>query len=367
MTSPCTCRRVRKAHEVDSSRSYLDQVLSELCVEIGAAYVPIDDFGRVGYIEYRSGKRVFFKNTCFDINPFGASKIAQDKDYCAKMLRRAGINSPPGEVIVSPRYKKLIGAKNHRSAATWNPYEDAIRAIGNATFPLYIKPNDQSNGDGVARAYSAGQALEHIAYLFQRFDHVLIQPQLQGSEYRVVVLDDSVVLAYRKAPLSVTGDGRRSIAELCESALRRREGGPAEPVNYEEIRRHLERSGRTGDDIAVAGDVVELLPNANISSGGSLRDVSTRVHPQYDAICRKATRSIGLRFSGVDIICDNIEKFDPNYVVLEVNAGPGFYNFGSLGNREHCIVTALYKKLIHAMQAGAGCGRDPEMAAGGPN
>ena len=339
---------------MDVSRSYLDRLLSELCAESGATYVPIDDFGRVGYIQYPSGDKVFFKNTCFDINPSGASKIAQDKDYCARILRKFGINSPSGTLVVSPRYKKLIGRKNRHIVAAWEPFGDAVRAIEEAAFPIYIKPNDQSNGDGVARIYSAEQALEHVALLFQRFDHVLIQQHLPGKEYRVVVLDDSILLAYRKAPLSVTGDGRRSIARLYSSAVTMRASGLSHDVNHDEVQRHLERAGKTFDYVAAVDEVVDLLPNANISSGGSLRDVSTRVDPRYEAICRKATRCIGLRFSGVDIICSDIESFDPGYVVLEVNAAPGFFSFGSQGDKEHRIVKSVYGALIRAMQRSQG-------------
>ncbi len=44
------------------------------------------------------------------------------------------------------------------------------------------------------------------------YDAVLIQPIVEGSEYRVFLLDDDVLYCARKHPPSVTGDGVHSVA-----------------------------------------------------------------------------------------------------------------------------------------------------------
>ena len=62
------------------------------------------------------------------------------------------------------------------------------------------------------------------------YDAVLIQPIVEGIEYRVFLLDDDVLYCARKYPPSVTGDGVHTVRELLAAhndALRARGLSPA--------------------------------------------------------------------------------------------------------------------------------------------
>jgi len=81
----------------------------------------------------------------------------------------------------------------------------------------------------------------------------------------------------------------------------------------------------TPDSIPHQGAKVLIRKNANLSTGGTAKDVTDLVHPQVATLAISAARQLGLDISGVDIITSDISKplSETNGAVVEVNAGPG--------------------------------------------
>jgi len=72
------------------------------------------------------------------------------------------------------------------------------------------------------------------------------------------------------------------------------------------------------------GEVVYLRECANLSTGGTARDVTDLIHPRVVAMCERAARVIGLDVCGIDLILDDIAE--PRGLItasFEVNAAPG--------------------------------------------
>ncbi|NOR60925.1 MAG: ATP-dependent carboxylate-amine ligase [Rhodobacteraceae bacterium] len=334
---------------IERSQNYLANILSTLCAEIGASLFLEPVFQRAGYIEFKNGKKVFFKGTSFDINGQGAAQIAKDKDYSARFLAMSGLQVPEGVLCFSPRFTEKMMRKNAEAARQLTSFSNAIAFAEQHGYPLIVKPNEGSEGDGVRRIVGVEDLCLHISKLFNEHERVLVQRQYDGSDYRVVVLDGNVISAYRRIPLNIVGDGTASVIDLMQAKAKEIKNSGRNPtlvLDQFAISEFLAVSGRSSTDIPGDGEVWPLLPNANLSMGGEIEDVTDVICPEFSEISAQAASALGLRYAGVDILCSGIHQFDPSYIVLEVNSAPGLNNFGRSGKRKNDKVVELYRVLI---------------------
>jgi D-alanine-D-alanine ligase-like ATP-grasp enzyme len=222
-------------------------------------------------------------------------------------------------------------------------------------FPVVVKPNTGSFGAGVATVGNRRQFYRAMRTVFDELGgHVaLVQRVAEGSDYRIAVLDDDVIAAYRRRPLSVTGDGRHTIMELCERKLDAlsRQGRPLhiEPEDPR-ISCRLERMQLSPHHVLPGGTDVFLLDNANLSTGGDAVDVTEHIHPEFRGLAVRIARDIGLRFCGIDLVTSSSLQESPiGYTVLEVNAAPLFDHFVTLGEAQQRRVEAIYGRILQAM------------------
>jgi cyanophycin synthetase len=79
--------------------------------------------------------------------------------------------------------------------------------------------------------------------------------------------------------------------------------------------------------VPATGEVVPLRRNANLSTGGTSKDVTERVHPDVARLCRRVAATIGLDICGIDLRLPDIGGPVPpdagGVGVIEVNASPG--------------------------------------------
>ncbi len=333
--------------------SYFSKLLESLCSEIGAELTLEPTFERAGIITFANGRRRFFKGTNFDLNGSAAAQIAQDKDFCAKFLRMAGLNCPESKVGFAPKCIAKWKAKNPGVAAALDPFASAENAARDWGFPLFVKPNEGAEGEGVQLVHDAGQLKAHLEALYAEHDRVLIQKPAQGEDFRLVVLDGALMLAYQRLALSVTGNGHDTVKDLLDqktaslsSAGRR----AIAPIDDPRIAVYLAGQGLSAAHCPAAGQTVRLLANANLSTGGAVVDRTDGVHAHYHDIARRAADAVGLRFAGVDILCSALGEVDPGYTVLEVNAAPGLNNFATSGGHANRRVSELYRAVLQTLE-----------------
>ena len=308
------------------------------------------DYGYAGRLVGASGRSHFFKGTVLDINAAGAAALARDKDYAARFLAAAGLRVPRGLLVHAPRRRAALHLKNPAVAARLadtRAAETFARLVG---YPVFVKPNEGSEGEGVTRAGDP-QALDAaLDQLFTQHDRVLVQGSEAGEDFRAIVLDGRVLAVFQRKPFCVTGDGTSPLATLVASAVSGLGGnGKGTRINADDPRilGHLAASGWVPESVPGAGDEVTLLPNANLSTGGRAVDVTTSIAPAFAGVATEAARALGLRFAGVDLIATGPDN--PAPVVLEVNAGPGLSYFHRLGADEAATVERIYEGLVDAL------------------
>jgi cyanophycin synthetase len=247
-----------------------------------------------------------------DRTPAVAESIAQDKHLTKELLAAAGVPVPAGRPVEDA--------------------EDAWAAAREVGLPVVVKPQDGSQGRGVAvNLTTRERVLEAYAAAAAVSPDVMVERFVQGRDYRLLVVGDRLVAAACREPPQVIGDGIRTIRALVEKANAdpRRSDGHATSlsrIRLDDIAQAvLGGQGLTTDSVPAPGARVVLRGNANLSTGGSATDVTDEVHPDVATRAVEAAKVVGLDICGVDVVAPRVDRpmEETGGAVVEVNAAPG--------------------------------------------
>lgn len=325
----------------------LGQTFAEIATEIGASILMEPEWKIAGQITFKNGSRSYFRYNSLDLNPMGASDIAKDKGFASFFMQSMGYKTISNNTFFSPAWGKAIGEPERN-------IDMAYAYAQQLTFPVIVKPNSGSQGSGVTLVHNKKEFYFAMRAIFRVDRIAIVQPHITGNDYRVVVLDNKVISAYRRIPLNVVGNGKSTIRQLLEKKQQQFVAISRDTVikiDDVRIKNKLKHRGLTLDSIPNKAEVIYLLDNANLSSGGDSVDVTKKVHPKFKKLAINLTRDMNLRLCGVDLIIDgDIADKPKNYWILEINAAPGLDNYVKLGKEQVQIVKALYRKVLKHME-----------------
>jgi D-alanine-D-alanine ligase-like ATP-grasp enzyme len=326
--------------------SFVTPVLKKVAKKAGVKILVEPKYQYAGQIIFPDGRRHYFKGAFIDLNSVGAAEIARDKAYASFFMKAMGYSTIEGREFFTPRWCKVIKSKNGLLEAC-----KYAKKIG---YPVVVKPNDLSQGIGVCKVYSEKELRLAASAIPARCRAFLVQRVVEGSDYRVVVLDGEIISAYRRLPLCVIGDGKSSILFLLkhkqawfEKSGRDTVINPADP----RVASKLKRQKLSLASIPAREEHVVLLDNCNLSTGGDAVDVTAIMHNDYKKLAANIARDMGLRLCGVDIMTEgDIAKPCKDYHVLEVNAAPGLDHYADLGKAQQKVVEDLYLRVLLALK-----------------
>lgn len=237
-------------------------------------------------------------------------EIAGDKQRCKRLLSEHGIAVPMGILAKSP--------------------EEAAAAAAELKGSVVLKPLCGSQGRGVSLYLTRPREIR-AAYLLasQKGPEVLVEQQVFGRQYRILVVSGRMVAAAERLPAMVVGDGRSTVLELVhtENLNPLRGVGHERPMTRIPLDRVAEscvrRQGLTFGSVPTAGQAVYLRDSANLSTGGSAVDCTDEVAQAARELAQRTAQVVGLDVAGVDIISPDIADEGAPAWVLEVNAAPG--------------------------------------------
>jgi cyanophycin synthetase len=289
-----------------------------------------DSLVQLGYGKYRR----FIQAAMSDRTSCIAVEIAADKELTKKVLSRSSIPVPRGVIATSEA--------------------EAVEAFKEIGSPVVVKPLDGCQGRGVSLNLTSESEVANAFRIAREYSKdVLVEELFEGRNYRALVVNGSVVAASERLPAHVTGDGSHTISQLIEISNRdpRRGDGHEKPLTRIKVdsimSAYLNKRGLTLDHVPAEGEVVYLREGINLSTGGTAKDVTEKVHPEVAGLCERAARVIGMDICGVDLVLKDISEPVSRGGIIEVNASPGIrmHHFPSEGQARNvgaAIVEMLY-------------------------
>lgn len=324
------------------------RLLFEAAADLGGRVEMETQFGHLGQFVSAQGDRCPIFGNAVSLNTDAAAAISADKDYTARLLAHKGLKTPRGQLVTSASFAQKLRLKDARAARNLPTLEDGIAFAQQSGFPVFSKPNRGSEGFGIRSALNVADLKADLEALLTSETHCLVQEAIPGRDYRVVILDGQVVLAYERRPFSVTGNGKDTLAALCDVALEnlsRAHRGTKLDRDDPRMSRHLAAQELGWDQVPSEGQMIALLPSANLSTGGSLIDVTNDLPEEAHWLAHAAAAHIGLALAGVDILSPDLTQGVDDAIILEVNSAPGLDGYASAGplewDRARDIVIAM--------------------------
>ena len=240
-------------------------------------------------------------------------EIAQEKFRTKQLLRQAGIPAPAGEVVDDLR--------------------DALRVAEDLGFPVAVKPEVGNHGHGITACVAAASDMELAFLSAQKICRpVVVERSLTGFDFRLLIIDGRLVAAAQREPAHVIGDGKSTIKELIDIVNQ----DPRRGFGHERMltrividdmtHRLLAMRDYSVDTVLPASERLHVKSTANLSTGGTSRDVTDQVHPDVRFMCERIARIVGLDCIGIDIVAPTLDQplNAESAGVVEVNAAPGF-------------------------------------------
>jgi D-alanine-D-alanine ligase-like ATP-grasp enzyme len=326
--------------------SFIAELLTRLAPQIGATFVVEPEFQNTGYITFASGRRVFFRDNRFDLNPLGSVKLVQDKAHTAHFLRHFGYHTP--DWLTFWGATSFPGAPNPRHPSA------AVAFAAAHGYPVWVKPNDASQGRAVYCCHNEAELLDAATAALAASPVALVQAHAPGHDWRIVILDGQPISAYQRIPLTVTPTGHHTLRQLiAQRQAEFQQSGRDTTIRLTDPRllRCLARAGLTLDSTPPPGNPIRLQDIANLSAGGHCRDVTAHLHPTFAKLCAQIAQDFRLRICGIDLTAPDITAPLETYQILELNSAPGLDNYAhpDPAAQEHLIDT-LYLKLLRAVE-----------------
>ncbi len=123
---------------------------------------------------------------------------------------------------------------------------------------------------------------------------MIVQEQITGDEFRILVLFGKVILAINRIPAHVIGNGTDTIKKLIEdenASNPLRGNGYDNPIAYipidTEMKGYIAKQCYNLESILEEGKKLQLRGNSNTGTGGTIQDYTHLIHPEIQEICAK--------------------------------------------------------------------------------
>ena len=210
--------------------------------------------------------------------------------------------------------------------------EEAYKAAEQIGFPVVVKPLDQERGEGVTVDILDNETLKTAfisACACTPSRQVIVERQVAGICHRIFILGKQLLYAVKRMPMSVQGDGIKTIQQLVEDHASAQiliapwlRGDM--PLLDDLALLTLAKANFTGSSVPPKGTWANLRPIESTQWGGVDEDVTTHVHPENISAALTAAELFGLFTAGVDMISADISKpwHKNGAIINEVNFAP---------------------------------------------
>lgn len=274
------------------------------------------------------------------IEPVGHFAVthAGNKWATLRLMKQAGLPTLPSSLAASE--------------------EQAVQIAAKLAGPVAVKPASSDKGVGVSVDLQGEDAVR-VAYrtAARNGPLVLIEKFAKAHDHRLLVVDGKLIAAARRIPAQVTGDGKRTVAQLVDEL----NSDPRRGTGYSDVLERivpdrrmealLARQSLALDGIPAEGRTVRLSNAGNISQGGTA--VPVGMHPDNVAAAERAARVLRLDVAGVDFLSPDPSRSwrEGEGWILEVNAPPGLRPHW-VADPEQDVVSPIVRSSFPDSEAG---------------
>ncbi len=253
------------------------------------------------------GRTVITRESLSEFTSAVAMARCDDKRLTRRLVAENGIAVPKGRLAT-------FDERDH----------EFLEEVGD----VVVKPTRGEQGKGITVGISSAEDLDAaLARARQEHPHVLIEQRAPGDDLRLVVIDGKVVAAALRKPAEVIGTGHHTVRELIEAQSRRRAaatGGESRIPIDAVTESTVTEAGWSFDDVLPEGERLRVRRTANLHQGGTIHDVTAKVHPHLCDVGVRAAHAIGIPVTGIDLLVPDVSE--PEYVFIEANERPGLAN-----------------------------------------
>lgn len=253
------------------------------------------------------GRTVSCRESLTDLTSAVAMSRCDDKAVTRRFLSRAGLHVPEQELLRDEEQALAFLQRHQR---------------------IVIKPARGEQGVGVCVDLREPDEVQAAYALASGIcERVVGERFVTGEDLRIIVINDEVVAAAVRRPASVVGDGEHTVTELIHKQSRRRaaatQGESVIPMDAE-TERCVRDAGLAMDQVLQKGQRLNVRKTANLHTGGTLHDVTGRLHPTLAKAAVCGAQVLSMPLVGFDFIVPDVEQ--PDYAIIEANERPGLAN-----------------------------------------
>lgn len=263
---------------------------------------------------YNHKKKVFFDSLPLGNSYLSSSQRLAENKWRAKIhMQEHGLPVSKGKV-----FRHVSSALNYAKKIGW---------------PVVVKPPSSSlsqytnididNKTDLIKAIKEAKKHENT---------FLVEEQLNGYNYRILIINNKIIGGLLRHPPFVIGDGKSTIKKLVENKNQNPLRGKSDQPNTtlhkitfnEEKLIFLLLKKLTPESIPKKGEKVILHHKINTSSGADLYDVTEKIHSDNRQIFIRCAEIFDAKVLGIDFIAPDISKSYKNQRcgIIEVNTMP---------------------------------------------
>ncbi len=230
-------------------------------------------------LENSNKKRFFIFGLDLGLNSSSTKLLVRDKVGLYNVLKYHKIPILEHKLFLKP------GSLGTKKEGQWG---EMIKFFKKNKQSIVCKPNAGGGGIDIFLAQNQNELEKSVTELFKKYRAIAFSPYVKiENEYRITVLDDEVLLVYKKV--------------------------------------------KKENDFQF-----------NLSKGAFGKVVKDKkVLEELSYLALKATKTIGLRLANVDVISVN-----GKFMIMEINSGLMFEHFVKQGEKEKQIAEKIYEKIL---------------------
>lgn len=304
---PCN-RRMRILYDAFRADAW-----SHAAERIGAGYKSLPN----GVAEIaRDGRRFMLRKNMPSVDDSMVVKRCGEKPEVHSLLARSGIPVP------------------HHTIIRVGEFERALEMLRSSPGPLVVKPaNGTGGGAGVStNVTTAKQLRKAVAWARGYCSRLLIERQVPGECYRILVMDDEVLDTLVRKPPKIFCDGFSTVRQLIRSENKLRLAGGTARAQYLiqidlDLRNTLASQNLMLSSRPAKGKAVVLKRVVNANASADNVSANRYLCAAILESALKAAKAVGARLAGVDVICDDpsVPLEESGGAVVEINTPPGFH------------------------------------------